>query len=475
LVCEQHNKPGGYVTSFERRRFIFDGGCQSFSSNGIVFPILREFGLWDKVKFVKSGYEIIAPDIKVKLDSLEEVAEEFKSAFPDSRSGIESYFNEIQSLIHPLKKMFSKKVPLLLKGFRKALATFPMHFTNPRFFINMRKYKDVTNLDLINKYIKNSKAKFILSSLGYPVMSAITTAGMWYSWVEDYWYPIGGMQKFSNLFTDFIRKKNGEVSLQTKVAEVMVENGKAVGVKTGDGRKFYSRYIVSNVDYKQTFTKLVEHQHLSPEFIKRICQARVSESMFCVYLGVNVNVNSLKDFAHHIFYFPSYGKTFLEKNPEDADFFKNCGMEISIPSLADDSLAPSGKSVITLTTFAPYNWQNRWQTQLGERVREYKRLKEKVARQLIDTARGVINELYDEQILVKETASPLTYERYTLNNKGASAGWIWNPEYSLSKQYANSLKTPIRNLFTVGHWSMSPGGVPSAMLTGKMVANTIGL
>lgn len=38
LICERHAKPGGYVTSFQRAGFTFDGGLQSFGSNGLVSP-----------------------------------------------------------------------------------------------------------------------------------------------------------------------------------------------------------------------------------------------------------------------------------------------------------------------------------------------------------------------------------------------------------------------------------------------------
>lgn len=75
LICEQYTQPGGYVTSFHRNGFTFDGGLQSFSSNGLVFPILKELGLYDRVQFVRANCQIITPDIKVKLNSFPQVKE----------------------------------------------------------------------------------------------------------------------------------------------------------------------------------------------------------------------------------------------------------------------------------------------------------------------------------------------------------------------------------------------------------------
>jgi len=44
-VYEQHTLPGGYISSFVRKGFTFPAGPSSITSNGIVFPILRELGL----------------------------------------------------------------------------------------------------------------------------------------------------------------------------------------------------------------------------------------------------------------------------------------------------------------------------------------------------------------------------------------------------------------------------------------------
>jgi phytoene dehydrogenase-like protein len=45
LVCEQHSKPGGYVTSFERKGFTFDGGTQALRLELLDFSNPK--GTWD--------------------------------------------------------------------------------------------------------------------------------------------------------------------------------------------------------------------------------------------------------------------------------------------------------------------------------------------------------------------------------------------------------------------------------------------
>ena len=478
LICEQHTQPGGYVTSFKRRGFTFDGGLQSFGSSGMVFPILKELGLYDRVQFVRADYQIITPDIEFKLNSIAQVREELKRAFPKAQSEVEAYFQELQRLLIPFEKTFGGDKPALspLSGSEKTMAMFSFPFTNLDFIKNIVRYQKTTSMDLLNRYVSDSRLRLILVSIGYyPVMSAMMTAGVWYSFMDDYWYPIGGMQKFNNLFTELIGENGGTIILRTRVDQIVVENGLATGVRLADGREVKSESVVSNIDWKQTFTRLIDRCHLEEAFITQIEKASVSETMFCVYLGTDFDKNSFQGLVHHNIYLPSYSRLFSEKDANDPNFFRDCGIEISLPSLIDDSRAPQDRSVVTLTTFAPYDYLGKWKTKDGKRMEAYRELKREVADQLIATAEGVIPGL-SQHIVVRDIATPLTYERYTLNSEGASVGWSYDPAHIFTTKYnssVGSLKTPIGNLFTCGHWCFSPGSVPTAMLTGRMVADLI--
>ena len=150
-------------------------------------------------------------------------------------------------------------------------------------------------------------------------------------------------------------------------------------------------------------------------------------------------------------------------------------MEISLPSLRDDSRAPQSKSVVVLSAVAPYDYLRKWKTKDGNRTEAYRKLKEEVADQLIANAEAIIPGL-SRHIVVRDIATPLTYERYTLNCEGASVGWSWDPTHTFATGQSlstGSLKTSIDNLFTCGHWCFSPGSMLAAMLTGRMVADVI--
>ena len=76
----------------------------------------------------------------------------------------------------------------------------------------------------------------------------------------------------------------------------------------------------------------------------------------------------------------------------------------------------------------------------------------------------------------RSRATPFTLHRYTLNSAGASVGWTAHPRETFRgglKGLVGSSNTPVRNLYQVGHWTMSPGGAPAGLMTGKIVSTVL--
>jgi phytoene dehydrogenase-like protein len=426
---------------------------------------LKDLEIWEKIKFVKVNYQTITPDINLRLDSIPALISELKRLFPEDSQGIETFFKHLYGIIEDFEKITPAfmDVAFPLKKWKKILFYLKLPIRHFRFLAKMMKFRKTTVKNMVDKCITNEKLRFLLSSRS----SLIEEALSWRYILLDNWWPIGGMQELVNRFAETIEKDGGELSLGTKVEKIIVKNGKAVGVSLEDGREIYSDFVVSNVDYKQTFTKLVDSKHLKKDFVEKVKRTKVSGSVFSVYLGVGLSQKELENVrAQHVICRLAYEKKDIN-NPE---FYKYCPeFWICIPSLADESLAPKGKSVIILQAPASYNYMNKWQTDNGKRTKAYRELKRKVADELIATAEKIIPDL-SKLIVVRDEATPLTMERYTLNTDGAITGW---GEAFYKGFFGGSIRTPIRNLFTVGHWSFSMGGISIAMLSGKKAAETI--
>jgi prolycopene isomerase len=319
-----------------------------------------------------------------------------------------------------------------------------------------------TNEEIIDPLFRDQKLKKILYRLMPPKYSLSNQIGMVSK--GDYRYPKKGTsQALSNLLAETYQANGGDLSLNMMVNKILIENGVARGVELANEEQIKASYVISNGDARLTFLKLVGKEWLGEEFVKEL-KREVCASLFLVSLGVNMDLKE-KFGGEMIHYIPDLDEL------ETSDPSK-CPIEIIIYSNRDPSLAPPGKSTVAIAAGIPHDYMNNWNTENGERGEAYRKLKEEVADQLIKTAGNVIPGL-SEHIVCKDIATPLTYERYTLNSKGSMMGWDPTPE-NMSKMFKTRKQdTPIKNLYQVGHWTFPGGGAPTVMISGKNCAKQI--
>ena len=77
----------------------------------------------------------------------------------------------------------------------------------------------------------------------------------------------------------------------------------------------------------------------------------------------------------------------------------------------------------------------------------------------------------ENTIEVAEVATPITYNRYTLNQGGALVGWASSREQSILKRLGQ--KTPIKGLYITSAWTYPGGGVNGVTMGGQMCARLI--
>ena len=175
----------------------------------------------------------------------------------------------------------------------------------------------------------------------------------------------GGMGMISQSIADSGRRFGMEIKTEAAVREILVENGRAVGVVTEDGDEYRSKLVSCNVSASLTFGRLVEEKHLPAPFLREIKQFRNKGSAFKMNLAVD-KAPQYKGFDPLVagIDYPAYahiGPTteYLERAFDDAKYgWYSTRPAISpiVPSMIDDSLAPAGKHVVTLYgVHAPYS------------------------------------------------------------------------------------------------------------------------
>ena len=275
-------------------------------------------------------------------------------------------------------------------------------------------------------------------------------------------HAVGGMGSITQIMKDVCENKGVEISTNSSVEKIIIENNKAKGVILEDGSKILSDRVVSNLNPKLLFQRLVSENDVDPEYLRKILNYKCGSGTF----RMNVALSELPDFKclpgkdiseHHksgIVIAPSL--SYMDQAYTDAKQFgwsRNPIVEMLIPSTVDSSLAPEGKHVASLfcQQFAPKLPENKsWHDE-----------KENAANTIIETVNSFAPN-FKESILGKSILSPLDLEE----KLGLLGGDIMHGVMSLDQMWAarpvfnyGDYKTPVKNLFLCGSGTHPGGGV----------------
>src|SRR5512145_1401834 len=173
----------------------------------------------------------------------------------------------------------------------------------------------------------------------------------------------GGTGSISRVIAEAARHYGADIRTQAPVDQVLIKNGRAVGVALSTGEEIKAKVIVSSVDPKRTFLKMIDSGHLETEFLTKVNQFKIRGSS----AKVNLSLDALPNFTS----FPGEGPhlsgaisispsiDYIERAYDDAkygDYSRRPYINMVIPSLTDPSVAPPGKHVMScFVQYAPYN------------------------------------------------------------------------------------------------------------------------
>ena len=474
LILEQQDKPGGYMTGFNRGDYRFEVSLHmmdGLDEGGMTRELFKKLDILDRVKLIKVDplYRAIFPDLTIDVPAdINAYQKMLVERFPQEAKGITELFqalSEIGQDIVDLSKF--KEKPL----FWQILSAPGIPFRNWGF---VRNY--YTNLDeFMARYIKDPKVNAVIlelaSFMGVPPSKtpAVLVAAVFNTYYRKGGYQFeGGSQAVSNALAQVIKEKGGEVRLNTRVEKILIKNGRAVGVKTKAGDEIYADYVISNADGYNTYLTLVGEENLKPKFVKYVKSLEPGVATVVVFMGLNLDLKKAGlGGVSEIFYNPSYAVEDLWKNFENMDI-ENTLFTISLYSNVDPTSAPPGKSVVSISTGAPYGWENKWRINQG--YASYKALKEEVGQRIIKVGEKMIPGLSGaiEEI---EIGTPLTNERYTSNYMGSIVGWAYTQDQSLLNRMKQ--KSPIPGLYLAGAWTFPGGGQSACLLSGYLTAKMI--
>lgn len=283
----------------------------------------------------------------------------------------------------------------------------------------------------------------------------------------------GGTGQVSLAIASAAKSFGAEIRTEAAVARFLVQNGQAAGVVLENGDEIRARTVVSGLDPNRTFLKLTGAEHLEPDFVERISRYKLRGSSG----KVNLAVDRLPEFScrpgesHHlrgdIAIAPSID--YLERAYDQAkygDFSQRPYINVVIPSLADPSVAPPGKHIVScFVQYAPYH--------IKEGAAHWPQRREAFGDAVVDTLAEYCPTLKDS-ILYRQVLTPWDLEQEFGLTEGNIFHGELSPEQLLFQRPApgwSRYKTPIRNLWLCGSGAHPGGGIMGA--PGEQAAKTM--
>lgn len=501
LLCEQQEKVGGLINSFEYKGFTFDGGIRAIENSGIIFPMLKQLGI--DITFVKNIVSIVVEDkvvfIKSK-DSLSKYEQFLIQLFPENHADIKNIILEIKRVMKYMDVMYGIDNPLFVdyqQDLKYITTTILPWLFKYLFTIGKIEKLNEPIDDYLKRFTKNQALIDCISQHFFyktPAFFALS----YFSLYLDYNYPLGGTSILADELNKFIVQGGGTIKTNCRVNKIDL-NKKEVCDKEGYKASYKkiiwaadSKTLYNTVDIESIENKVVQSKISSVK--NMIASKNGGDSVFTVYITLSVRIADIKKhIGEHVFYTPcrkgissTHYRQMKNKILKDDSgvinreelviwlqgYLEMNTYEISCPAMRDKSLSPEGKTGLIVSTLFDYTIMKYIQ-----KIGFYEEFKTIAEEKICNIIVGNLLKEYQDEVIETFSSTPITIEGLTGNCEGAITGWAFTnkpmPSVSKLSKIASSIHTPIPNIYQAGQWTFSPSGLPISIMTGKLAADEV--
>jgi all-trans-retinol 13,14-reductase len=475
LVLERHYTLGGYTHVFRRPGYEWDVGVHYI---GDVHP----GGMLRKIFDDLSGGRLQWADMGSEVDRVVLGGEEFRipkgrenfrralrERFPDEGRAIDSYFALVARVIAAAPFFFMEKaVPAPLAAVAGRLMRWPF-----------LRYARRTTREVLESLTANQRLiGFLTAQWGDYGLPPGESSFAIHALVANHYfdggsYPIGGASRIAETIVPTIVAAGGKALVNAEVAEIVVEEGRAVGVRmAADGAILRAPLVISDAGVANTLARLLPEPSRArigaPEAMRCV---RPSIAHLCLYVGLEGTAEEIGLPRANLWIYPDerHEATFAAaRNGDEQLSF----VYISFPSAKDPDFTRRhpGRSTIDILTAVPYErfaaWQGkRWK----KRGPDYEAMKDRLARQILDILYARVPQAKG-RVGVYELSTPLTTQHFANYASGELYGLDHTPQRFEQRWLRPRTKIP--GLFLTGQ-DIASCGVAGALMGGVLTASNV--
>jgi phytoene dehydrogenase-like protein len=461
-IFEMHTLPGGVCTTWKRKGYKIDGCIHWLTGSR---PGTSFYRLWEELGVVQ-GRTMIDHEEYARIEGEEgqvfivysdinRLEQHMKELAPEDKDVIEEFATGIRKMIHfPIPW---EKAPELfgpIDGLKMMSKMLP-------YLRLWRKWGEITIRDVAQRF-KNPFMRqafpFIFNLQNppdFPIMAVLTT----FAWMDQKTagYPVGGSLELARAVERRYLALGGEIHYKSRVAKILVENDRAVGVRLADGSEHRSDIVISAADGHTTLFDMLDGKYISDKIQGHYDKLPLYNPL--IYIGLGV-ARSFEEIPPTV-----TGIDYPLDEPITIGGQERKRLSVQIYNF-DPTLAPAGKTFVRVMFASDYDY---WK-KLKQEPERYKAEKERIADQVVAALDRRFPGLA-AQVEMRDVATPMTWERYTGNWRGSFQGWLETTK-TLRMRMSKTLPG-LKNFYMAGQWVEPGGSVPTAAMSGRNVTQII--
>lgn len=324
----------------------------------------------------------------------------------------------------------------------------------------IRLQSHLTVFRLVARFIKHPKLRQVLSF--HPLLVggnpfATTSIYTLIAYLERQWgvhFPIGGTGALVEGLLGLVEGLGGELRLNADVAEVLVEEGRARGVRLTGGEVIRADVVVSNADSAWLYRHLVPESARRTWTNRKVENSRYSMGLFVWYFGTK---RRYEDVAHHtILLGPRYRG--LLDDIFGARLAADFSLYLHRPTATDPKLAPEGMDAFYVLSPVP---NLRADVDWTEQAEPYR---EAIEKHLADTILPGLA----EEVVASRIMTPMEFRDELLAFRGAA--FSFEPVLTQSAWFRpHNRSEEVEGLYLVGAGTHPGAGVPGVLSSARVL------
>ncbi len=240
-----------------------------------------------------------------------------------------------------------------------------------------------------------------------------------------------------------------------RVAELLIDEGRAKGIRLADGREEHAGCVVANADAPALYKHLVPAKWRRRWTDRRIESRKYSMGLFIVYLGVR---RQYAELAHHTILLGKQYKELLQEIFEGNSISDDLSLYLHAPTRTDPTLAPPGcESLYVLAPVPNLRAGIDWS-------RQAQRLEESI----LDTLEATLCPQLRQHLEVRFHVTPEHFRDNLLTHHGT--GFSIQPTLFQSAWFRfHNRSEDVKGLYLVGAGTHPGAGLPGVLCSAKVL------